>query len=215
MLNKRQLLGTSAAALVLRVTRAAPAQAQVASIFAVVVGAISALASGLQIYKEIQKWMADKRCLVPITDLEDTKFRCQMLTLSIIGPSTSTSVQSTFSRLLDEPTDRAKWHAFKLALGAALVAGGGVMESFNGIANKLGANTYPGARSDLENAYRSVNELRAAVTQVANLPDQSTVDDVNQTKEIFERLVSLADTAIKAEGSLQAAIDDRRQVKCP
>jgi hypothetical protein len=213
MLSKRQLLVTSATAVVLTVMRGAAAQAQAAMIFKVVLGAISLLGSGLGIFDEVQKWMADRRCGVPIADLEEAKFRCQMLALSIAAPSTG--VTGTFDRLFSQPTDKAKWHDFKLALGAALVAGGGVMESFNKIAGKLNANTYPGARSDLENAYRSVDELRAAVTEVANLPDQPTIDDVNQAKETVGALYSLIEKAKKAEGSLQAAIDDRRQVSCP
>ena len=89
------------------------------------------------------------------------------------------------------------------------------MEAFNKIASELGTDNYPGAKSDLENAYRSVNELRAAVAQVASLPDQSTVDDVNQAKQVFEALYPVVEKARKAEESLQAAINDRRQVKCP
>lgn len=88
-------------------------------------------------------------------------------------------------------------------------------EAFNKIAGELGKDNYPGAKSDLENAYRSMDELRAAVTQVARLPDELTIEDVNQMKEMYEALMRLVVKVNKAEESLQGAIDDRRQVKCP
>lgn len=213
MLNKRQLLVSGASSIMLTMAKLSPAQAQVVAAFKIVIGAVGLLASGLGIFDEVNKWMADKRCSVPIVDLEDAKFRCQILARSITAPTTG--VQETFGRLFRQQTDRELWHAFRLALGATLVDGGGVMEAFNKIARELGTDNYPGAKSDLENAYRSVNELRAAVAQVASLPDQSTVDDVNQAKQVFEALYPVVEKARKAEESLQAAINDRRQVKCP
>jgi hypothetical protein len=207
---RRHLLQTAAAGvLVLIAPNTALAQWLTAG--KIVVEGLGAIAAAIGISEYVDKWFQDRRCNVSVMELEDLKFQCQIVANSL--EFEDRGVVPSLKIFLDKK-DEYSWHRAKVTLGVLLNNGTALMSAVNVVVTKLDAKTYPGSQEDIRELYNGVDQIRAAVAQLASLPEKAEPDTVQMAESVLKSVSGLPSMAQNTIRGLQASVDDRRKVSC-
>jgi hypothetical protein len=197
------VVATSVAALV------TPAQAQWWEPVSKALGVIS---TALNIAALLAPWLhfltADKRCKVPIDDLENIKIDCQVLSQTLEDETIPLLEKFVTSK------DSQIWKWVRVSIAQLLADGIVLTDNINRVVAKLDADTYAGPKEHIEKLYHGVDSIRATMVILGRLPDSPEPEDFKLAGVVLSAITSFPEMAKAAVAKLQLAIDDRRMLNC-
>ena len=208
---RRRLLQTAVASVLSLIAPRAFAQVPWGTAAKLLLEALNGISGALGISQYISKWFGDKRCVVSLSELEDVKYQCQIMALSL---DFAGSGALPLLKMYIEKGDQASWLRAKTALGTLLNNGKELMLVVNDLINKLDPETFPGPQEEITELYSGISRIRAAVSIAASLPDRPEPETITVAKSVFSSLSELPPRSSGATRELELAVEERRRASC-